>query len=93
MTAKCGFCGASGTNLVGLEPLGSPRRIGGVACGRCGAVLGVIDLPDAGALLHHQAERIAGLRHHVGALERQLENLARDIERVETNLRRPHGPA
>ena len=91
MVAKCGFCGATGTRLVVVEPYGAPRRLGAVACGKCGAVLGITDLHDAGTLLHHQGERLDGLRHHVEVLERQVEALARELERIETRLTRHHG--
>ena len=91
MVAKCGFCGGTGTRMIVLEPYGAPRRLGAVACGKCGAVLGVTDLPDAGAMLHHQAERLEGLRHHIEVLERQVGALSREIERIETHLTRHHG--
>lgn len=67
MTPKCSSCGA--LNLFELHELavnGAQFRMGSIQCRMCGAVVGVVDFYNIGAMLKKQNEAIKKIAQKVG---------------------------
>lgn len=68
--ASCPRCGKSGTTLQQITPTGSNYRLQAVCCSNfgCGAVLGVLDYYNIGAIVKELENKVSGLNGRVGAI-------------------------
>lgn len=74
--AKCGFCGASGTKVVEIEPSGANYKQYAICCLSCNSVMSTTGYWDAGALLKDQEKRLAIMEQTIGRLVSEVQRLS-----------------
>lgn len=80
-SSKCGHCGSHSIEVKTVAPGGSRFKLSAVQCASCGAIFGVTDFKNIGAVLEIQDKAIGEIAKRLRSVEGTTDEILRSLRR------------